>query len=114
METNTLWTFHLISDLPITSSKLSTGFPFFQKAETIGLRLCLTQQGFFLLKKYILKDDMQISHITHVQMLFEQHLQTINDYVIPTTDILERTRKGKEKGPNLGQAVPCFTQCQPY
>lgn len=56
---------------------------------------------------------MQISHITHVQMLFEQHLQTINDYVIPTTDILERARKGKEKGPNLGQAVPCFTQCQP-
>lgn len=41
-------------------------------------------------------------------MLFEQHLQTTNDNVMPTTDILEYRRKGK--GPDLCQAVPHFKQ----
>lgn len=44
---------------------------------------------------------MQISHATHPQMLFEQHLKTINAHVIPTTNNLEHPKKGrqKEKGP---------------
>lgn len=53
---------------------------------------------------------MQINHITHPQTLLEQDLQTIKDNVMPTTDILEHTRKGK--GPDLCQAVPRFTQGQ--
>lgn len=53
--------------------------------------------GFLPFKKHIIKDDMQISHVTHLQMLFEQHLQTINDYVIPAPDILERTQKGRQR-----------------
>lgn len=40
---------------------------------------------------------MQISHATHPQMLFEQHLKTINAHVIPTTNNLEHPKKGRQK-----------------
>lgn len=40
---------------------------------------------------------MQISHETHLQMLFEQHLKIINDCVTPTANNLEHPRTGRQK-----------------
>lgn len=65
-------------------------FPFFQKAEAITLNLWLMR--FLPSKQQILKEDMQISHKTFLQMLFEQCTQARNDG-IPTTNILERATK---------------------
>lgn len=56
---------------------------------------------------------MQISHATYLQMPFEQHLKTINDYVTPSANNLEAQEEaGKKKGPTLCQTGPHFTPCQ--